>query len=527
MRQSLGVILSMPGNRGGDTVKHLSGLDSAFLYLETPETPMHVGGLNLVELPAGYRGDFHADVKRHVASRLHLAAVFTRRLAATPLDLTSPVWIDGEVDLDAHVRRVRLPKPGSMAQLEACVARLHGATMDRSRPLWEFHVIEGLADGRVGFYSKVHHAAIDGQAGVALAQAILDTTAEPRQVPVPVARPAPATPPGAGTLLKAALANQVRQTLDLARLLPGAARAAGALARDALSGIASAKTSGTTPRNWLMGPRTPLNTAITARRSFVTASISLGEVRAIGRALDASINDVVLTLCSGALKAYLADLGSRPRKPLVAAVPVSLRAAGDTAANNQATMTLVNLHTHQADAAARLAAIRASTAVMKAQVSRAKSVLPTDFPTLGMPWLIGGMAALYGRSKLADRITPLANVVISNVPGPPVPLYLAGARLTAYYPVSIVVHGLALNITVQSYAGSLDFGLIAARDALPDLRRLARHLHEEFAALTALAANAAANALASDAPPKTGRAGTAVGKRAAAQPRRTKRRRAA
>ena len=508
-------------------MKHLSGLDSAFLYLETPETPMHVGGLNLVELPAGYRGDFHADVQRHVASRLHLAPVFTRRLAPTPFELASPAWIDAEVDLDRHVRRVRLPKPGSMAQMEACVARLHAAPMDRERPLWEFTVIEGLADGRIGFYTKVHHAAVDGQAGVALAQAILDTSPEPRRVDAP--SPVPARQrPGAGLLLKAALSNQVRQSIDLARLLPDAARAAGALARDALSGITDRWKGNATAGNWLMGPRTPLNAAITARRAFVTASIPLAEVRAIGRALDASINDVVLALCSGALKAYLADLGSRPKKPLVAAVPVSLRASGDTSANNQATMTLVNLHTQLADAGARLEAIRASTAAMKAQMSKARSALPTDFPTLGLPWLIGGMAALYGRSGLANRVTPLANVVISNVPGPPVPLYLAGARLTSYFPVSIVVHGLALNITVQSYAGSLDFGLIAARDVLADPRRLARHLHEEFAALGTLAAAAPARDAVRDADSGKAQAtGTARATKKPPAPRRANRRGAA
>ena len=151
-------------------MKHLSGLDSTFLYLETPETPMHVGGLNLFELPPGHSGDFYEDVKAHVASRMHLAPVFTRKLALMPFELASPVWIDDDaIDLDYHVRRIILPRPGSMAQLETYVGRLHSSLMDRSRPLWEFYVIEGLKDGRVGFYSKLHHAAIDGQAGVALA----------------------------------------------------------------------------------------------------------------------------------------------------------------------------------------------------------------------------------------------------------------------------------------------------------------------------------------------------------------------
>ena len=492
-------------------MKHLSGLDSTFLYLETPETPMHVGGLNLFELQAGYDGDFYEDVKAHVAARMHLAPVFTRKLAMMPFELASPVWIeDDDIDLDYHVRRIILPRPGSMAQMETYVGRLHSSLMDRSRPLWEFYLIEGLKDGRIGFYSKLHHAAIDGQAGVALAHAILDIGPLPRTVKAAARRPTGKYQLGVAELLAAALSNQLLQYSKLVRLLPAAAKAIGGIAGRALAERKAAGKNGIKagPRNWQIGPRTPLNTAITNQRSYATVSMPFAEVRKVGKAFGASVNDVVLALCSGALRRYLENLGQVPRKPLIAAVPVSLRAEGDTASNNQASITLVNLHTNLADPQDRLAAILASTAAMKTQLANTKSVLPSDFPTFGAPWLMSGVASLYGRSKLANRIPPLANVVISNVPGPQFPLYLAGARMTTYFPVSIVIHGIALNITVQSYNGSLDFGFTACRRAMPDVRDMAAYCAQSFAELAQLAqgiadqAQAAAAATAEAAAPK-------------------------
>ena len=480
-------------------MKHLSGLDSAFLYLETPETPMHVGGLNLYELPAGYSGDYFEDVKAHVASRLHLAPVFTRKLALVPFELASPVWIeDDDIDLDYHVRRIILPRPGTLAQLETYVGRLHSSLMDRSRPLWEFYVIEGLKDGRVGFYSKLHHAAIDGQAGVALANAILDVSPVPRVVKAAARRSTGKYQLGVAELLGATLSNQVTQLGKLVRLLPAAAKAAGVAAIRTLAERKQASKAGTgrRSRNWQFGPRTPLNTGITNQRSYATVSLPFAAVREVGRAFDASVNDVVLALCSGALRRYLADLGQVPGKPLIAAVPVSLRVEGDTTSNTQASMTLVNLHTNIADPLARLEAILASTTAMKAQIAQTKNILPTDFPTFGAPWLLSGLAALYGRTKLADKMPPIANVVISNVPGPQFPLYLAGAKMTTYFPVSIVIHGMALNITVQSYNGSLDFGFTACRRALPDVRDMAARSAESFAELVRLAKAAQATATA-------------------------------
>jgi hypothetical protein len=229
---------------------------------------------------------------------------------------------------------------------------------------------------------------------------------------------------------------------------------------------------------------------------------------------------VVLALCSGALRRYLENAGGVPAKPLIAAVPVSLRQEGDASLNNQATMTLVNLNTHLADPMQRVSAIRRAAGAMKAQMSGVKGVIPTDFPSLGAPWLLSGLASLYGRSRLADRLPPLANVVISNVPGPQFPLYLAGGKMMTYYPVSIVIHGIALNITVQSYNGSLDFGFIACRRAVPDVRELAGHILEAHAELKRLAQELAAQAAPeTESPPvkaaKKAAAKKPVGKKAA------------
>jgi diacylglycerol O-acyltransferase / wax synthase len=468
-------------------VKPLSGLDATFLYLEAPETPMHVGSVHLYEPPPGRRIDFLARARRHIRSRLHLAPVFRRRLATLPIELASPIWVEDErVDLDHHVRRIVLPRPGNHAALEACVARLHGELLDRRRPLWMFYLIEGLASGHLAWYSKVHHAALDGAAGVQLANALLDVTPQPRRVPAARRRRLEETP-GVGTLVGAAFRNTAAQYVKLIRHLPEVARVLGGMI---------GKTRGGSPgrgrldlrRSVVLGPRTPFNVAITAERTFATASIPLAEVKTIAARYDAKVNDVVLALASGALRRYLADHGGVPRSPLVAAMPVSLRDPGDTEYATRATMVLASLATHLADPIARLNAIRDSTGAAKALTAHARSVLPTDFPSLGAPWILAAIARLYAGAQRRDAFPPLANVVISNVPGPQTPLYLAGAKMLTYWPASIVEHGLGLNITVQSYCGSLDFGLIAARKAVPDIRTLVRALHESFDELKARSA---------------------------------------
>jgi WS/DGAT/MGAT family acyltransferase len=470
---------------------HLSGLDAAFLYLETAEQPMHIGGLNICELPPGYEGDFLEDVRQHIQSRLHLAPVFQRKLVNMPFELANPVWAaEDDVDLEYHIRSTVLPRPGSRAQLDKLIGRLHSSLLDRSRPLWEFYVIEGLQTPpdapkgarHVAFYSKVHHAALDGAGGIALAHAILDTSPNPREVrAAPKRRATSDDHIGIAELAAAGIRHTAAQYVKLVRTLPQFARAIGQSLRPDTKADGMAKRT-----NWF-APRTPLNVSITNQRIFSSLSIPLAEVRRVAKAHEATLNDVVLAICSGALRHYLADMGCVPREPLLAGVPVSLREEGNTDLNNQASMMRVSLASTIADPLQRLQAIRISSAAAKAMTASVKSVIPTDFPSLGAPWLISGMASLFGRSKLANKIPPVTNVAISNVPGPKFALYMAGARLLTYYPVSIAVHSVALNITVQSYNGSLDFGLTACRKALPDLPELASHMraaHEELLGLT-------------------------------------------
>lgn len=497
-------------------MKPLSGLDSAFLYLESPEVPMHVGSLNLVEVPARQRARWVERAREHIGKRLHLSPVFTRRLASLPWDIASPVWVeDRAVDLAWHVQRVKLPKPGTLAQLEKLVARLHAEPLDRTRPLWRFYLIEGLASGDLAWYSKVHHATLDGAAGVQLAHALLDATPTPRRVPKPPPRKLDETP-GTTELLGAALRKSAKEVGKLVDALPEVARLfallKGTHTFSAGEGdghfrgkgkAAAARSSGAKvfvpfkagegvrplqvrPLQVPMGPATPINVAITAERRYATVSIPLAEAKAIAKRHEAKLNDVVLALVSGALRSYLAHHGAVPRKPLVAAVPVSIRAEGDTAYSTRATMVLANLATHLADPLERLAAIRVSAGKAKAITGAAKSVIPTDFISIGAPWLIAAASKAYGYTQGLKAWTPLANVVVSNIPGPQEPLYFAGGRLRTYWPVSIVMHGVGLNVTVESYCGSLDFGLVSAANAVPDLERVAKGLREAHVELRSL-----------------------------------------
>jgi len=466
-------------------MKPLSGLDGAFLHLETPETPMHVGSLHLFDLPPGYRGDFHAAVKRLIARRLHLAPVFRRKLAPMLLQFANPAWIrDDAPDMDYHVQRLTLPPPGTLAQLEDCTGRLHSELLDRSRPLWRIYVIDGLASGQAGYYVKVHHAVLDGQAGVLLTQTLFDLTPRPRRVPRPRGRStAAAEDPGMGELAVAAIRHDAGQYLRLIRHLPQVVRTL-----VGLLGTTGGAAPGALGQNFSFGPRTPLNAPITGERSFAALSLPLDALKQLATQHEAKLNDVVLALCSGALRRYLAHHGGIPSKPLTAAMPISLRAAGNTEMTTQATMTLVNLQTHLKDPIKRLRAIRDAAGAAKALTGRARGILPTDFPTIATPWVLHGLAWLYGRMGLAGRIPPIANVVVSNVPGPPVPLYAAGMRMATYWPLSIAEHGVGLNVTVMSYAGAMGFGFTAARRAVPDARRLSAALAEAFDELVAASA---------------------------------------
>jgi diacylglycerol O-acyltransferase / wax synthase len=415
------------------------------------------------------------------------------------------MWVDAEPDLAQHVVGIRLPPGSGQAELEAQVAALHPVLLDRSRPLWKFHVFSGLKNGpghtkRFAMYTQLHHAAVDGQAAVALAHAILDTDAHGRVVEQQRRSPVRTERSMAG-MLRGALGNQLNLVLDAVRALPGAVgvvshmttqkvgdSVGGAIAKlDARVGRAGhARVPERKVGNLGLAPRTRLNSTVSATRAFASISLPLADVNAARRRHHGSLNDAVLMICSGALRRNFLKHGPLPRKSMVAGVPISTRAKGDTASNNQATMTVVSLGTHIADPAKRLAHVLAASAAMKSNMGAMKSLMPTDFPSLGVPWLMAGLGALYAKARVADRLPAIANVTISNVPGPTVPLYMAGARMLTNYPTSIVVHGVALNITVQTYDESLEFGIIACAEAMPEVTELAQHVQaafDEFAAL--------------------------------------------
>lgn len=456
-------------------MKHLSALDALFLHLETPETPMHVGSPMLLEMPRGKK-DVFTTFRDHIARRTHLAPLFSRKLGAMPLGVANPVWLHEErIDLDYHFRRLTLLEPGTETQLEDAVARLHAGMLDRSRPLWQFTVIEGLASGQVGFYAKIHHAALDGQGGIAVAQVMLDTRRRSRS-------PSPSQGGGSETgtrfrdsnrplaMIGAALRNTVAQYGKILKALPAVVKATGRTGAFALTSPQLRK------RGFALGPRTRLNAPISAQRAFVALGIPLAEAKAVARHFEAKLNDVVLAICAGALRRYFAKDRTALAKAMIAAVPVSLRAPGDATQANLVSMMLVALATNIADPVKRMRAIVGASTRAKMLTGSMKGAIPTDMPSLGIPWLMATVTPLYRKAVAANRIPVVANVAISNVPGPQVPLYLAGAELKAYYPVSIVTHGLALNITIVSYNGTLDFGLVACRKTMPDLRKFARHL---------------------------------------------------
>jgi WS/DGAT/MGAT family acyltransferase len=462
-------------------LRPLSGLDAAFLYLEAAGTPMHVGSVMLLRAPKRKSYDFHRALVAHIQQRLPRAAALCRVLREAPFDLGHPMW--GEtmaVDLDRHIATRRLPAPGSPTQLWRLVADLHADPLPRDRPLWQFVVIDGLASGERVLYTKVHHALLDGQGGVALAEALLDVhPTKPGSSGAPVRAVARSRTPSRSELAEAALRAGAQQIVNLVRALPKTLKVAAAAARDSGNLIGRLRDS------VILAPATPFNARIGPQRSYAVASLPLDAVKQVAHHFSASLNDVVLALCAATLRDYLRRRKALPKKPLIAAMPISLRVAGDAAVNNQVSMVQCTLPTDIADPVARLRAISTATGQIKRKVGALRGLIPTDFPGFAAPIWATGLSRLWGSGNIAERLPQLANVVVSNVPGPPIPLYLAGAKVLHSFPVSIVTHGLGLNITANSYAGQLEFGLIAARDIVPKLDALAGGLQQALDALTA------------------------------------------
>ena len=464
-------------------LRPLSGLDAGFLYLEESGTPMHVGSVMLIEVPAAPAKkktpyDFRAALASLLLERMPRAPALRRVLQPAPLTLGHPLWLEvPEVELGKHVLRRKLPGKGGQSALMRLVGKLHAQRLDRELPMWQFVVIENVEPGVIALYSKIHHALLDGQGGVALAQVLLDVEARPLTARKTTRALKGATPkPRQRELGNVALRSTVNQFAKLLRALPATLKLAGGLG-EASGLLASLR------ENVLLAPSSVFNRQLGPGRSFAAVSLPLDDIKRCARGHGVSVNDVVMAICAGALRQLLLKSEALPKKSLIAAMPVSLREAGNQEANNQVSMVQCALHTHIADPIERLRAIHADTRQIKQRVATFKNLIPTDFPGLAAPIWAAGLSRLWALGHISERLPALANLAISNVPGPPMPLYLAGARLRHYYPVSIVTHGLGLNITVQSYAGHLEIGLTACSDIVAKPEVLARAMQRSLAEL--------------------------------------------
>jgi diacylglycerol O-acyltransferase len=399
---------------------------------------------------------------------------FNEKLVHPPSRLGMPHWEeDKDFDIEYHVRHSALPRPGRYRELFVLVSRLHGTLLDRSRPLWEWHLIEGLSTGQFAIYAKFHHSLIDGVAGMRLLQRAMVEDPSERGVPFVWQKQPPrqkrSKPGGSSEKAEMTLAEMLQSQVGI---VPGVARAIsrtlGSLQRPADSRMALP----------FEAPRSAINTRITGARRFVAQSYSMERIGKVKDAFDGTVNDVILAMCSSALRRYLEEYGGGvPDKPLIAMAPVSVRTADADDFGNAVTAIFVNLATHLSDPMKRLQTIQASIADGKSlikELSFSETMLYTGLlatPAFA-PTMIG----------LGPQI-PAINVVISNVPGPKKPLFWNGAPLDGMYPVSIVIDGMAVNITVTSYAGSLDFGIVACRRSVPRVQRIIDFLEEGLAEL--------------------------------------------
>jgi WS/DGAT/MGAT family acyltransferase len=411
------------------------------------------------------RGAF-AEVRRLLEERLHLLPPFRRRLVEVPFGAAHPVWIeDPEFDLDAHLHRWELAAPGTRVELEALVGDLAGRPLDRSRPLWEMDVVEGLEQGRIAVVARIHHAAIDGVSGAELMASLFDLTPEIAPVPPPDTPWEPEPVPTDAALLAGAVTEGARSPLRLATALTGSAR----------SFVARAGRTSTAPKvRPFSAPRTPFTGAVTPRRSVAFGRASLADVKAVGEAFGATVNDVLLAATTSSLRAYLAARVALPDGPLVAAMPISARGEGEVELGVQVSVMLVLLPVHLDGAQARLREINAHTTALKADRAARGGDTLAEWAQLTPPALLSGVARLYSGTRLADRHPPIHNLVVSSVPGPPVPLFIAGATLEATYPMGPLIEGSGLNVTVLTNLGNVDVGIIACPDLVPDVADLAR-----------------------------------------------------
>jgi diacylglycerol O-acyltransferase len=462
-------------------MKKLGAMDANFLYSETPSSPNHVASLQIFELPEHQsESQFISGLKAFMAARIDLVPYLTRKLQLTPGGFDHPVWVsDGNFSVENHIVKVPLSAPGDMDQLESKVAEIHAELMDRDIPLWKLYVITGLKDNNVAFYNQVHHACIDGMAGQAATQILMDTTPEHPDHTPPVGFPRAETP-GLADLYTLAWQNFFNTRIDATDNFLGSMDS---LARMGQRAIDPSKSFGALAKS---APGTRFNKSIGKERTFTVGELPLKDIKGIGKSIDCKVNDVFMAICSGGLRKYLQRTYELPGNPLISGCPVSLRKPGDTGMDNQVTMMSVSLATDIADPRLRLLSIRDSANTAKDVTADLASSLISNFAAPGLPSLATATAGLMERLGSGDFVSMPINVVISNVPGPRETLYSNGARMLTHYPVSIPAQGLGLNITVQSYGETLYFGLTACKKALPDSAVLRDDMLSAYAELKSL-----------------------------------------
>lgn len=466
-------------------MERLSGLDAAFLAVETPSNLMHVLGVAVIDPLTASGGFSYQLVRALIEERLPLVRPFRRRAVPVPLGVHNPIWVeDANFELDDHLRRVGLPAPGGPAELAELVASIASSPLDRSRPLWELWLVEGLEHGHMAVIAKVHHAAIDGVSGVELMAALFDLE------PVPVAAGQddgastaggdawrPDRVPTVQELLGHAVVSMVLEPLQLAKAVRNLGKAALRIARR----VRDEALDVTVP---LTAPRLAMNAVITPNRKVAFASIPLADVKRVKDVFGVKVNDVVLAVVSGAMRRYLSQRGELPDKPLVVVVPTSVRAEAERGTlGNRVSAMFTALPVQIEDPAERLHAVRAAAVGAKQVHDVVGGDTLHEWAELAAPAVFDRAVRLYSGLHLANRHRPIHNLIVSNVPGPPAPIYFAGARLVAFYPMGPIFDGAGLNVTVLSYLDHLDFGFLACRELVPDLDDLASFVPDAMSEL--------------------------------------------
>jgi WS/DGAT/MGAT family acyltransferase len=459
-------------------MQRLSGLDASFLYLETSSQLLHVCALMTLDgstMPGGYS---FKKFKERLDTRVAVIPEFRRKLHNSLWNLSHPVWVeDEEFDLDHHVHRIGVPAPGDRRELAELCAHIAGQPLDRSRPLWEMSVMEGLDDGSVAVLLKMHHASVDGVSGASLITYLAGV--EPGSGAAEAGQRNRAVP-GHFSLLRNSVASAAKLPFEVARLLPDLVGIAPRWIGKALKGKGMPVP--------FTAPRTSLNGTITGHRSVAYATVDLDDIKKVKNAFGVTVNDVVLAMCAGALRKFLAARGELPAVPLVATVPVSVHERSERAhGDNKVSAFFASLPTHLADPAARVFMLAENNRLSKDHHLTIDADMLQDWAQFSAATVFGLAVRAYSALRLAEKHPVVQNLVISNVPGPPMPLYLLGARITGLYPLGPVFHGAGLNVTVLSNAGKVDIGLLGARDLVGDLWPLADALPLALAELVAAA----------------------------------------